>query len=105
MKGVLLLALSPRKLAQNWYNLFLFSKAAYTNPIIAQVPLNLTASLLFHSPQASSGAHTYMLGKHVYTKINLKKVKKYSNAYFKNELISKESYKTDKTTYQIQCDL
>ena len=55
MKGVLHLALSPRKLAQNWYTLFLFSKATYTNPIIAPVPLNLMASLLFHRPQASNG--------------------------------------------------
>jgi hypothetical protein len=70
MKGVLHLALSLRKLAQNWYTLFLFNKATYTNQIIAPVPLNLIAYLLFHSPQASNGAHTYMLGKHLYTKIN-----------------------------------
>ena len=74
MKGVLHLALSPRKLAQNWYTLFLFSKTVYTNQIIAPVPLNLMASLLLHCPQASNGAHTYMQAetkqnktKHPYT--------------------------------------
>ena len=71
MKGVLHLALSPRKLAQNWYTLFLFSKAEYTYPIIAPVPLNLMASLFFYSPQASNDAHAYVLGKHLYTKNKL----------------------------------
>ena len=72
MKGVVHLALSIRKLAQNGYILFLFTKATFTNPTIAPVPLNLMASPFFHSQQASKGAHTYMLGKHLYTKNNKK---------------------------------
>ena len=79
MKGVLQIALSARKLAHNWYALFLFSKATLTNPTIAPVPLTLMASPFFHSQEASKGTHTYMLGKHLYTQTKRKKERKFKS--------------------------
>ena len=86
MKGVLHLALSPRKLSENWYTLSLFSRATYTNPTVSLVPIDLMASSDLHSQQASNGAHTYMQTKHLYTQNNLKKIiEKSGKAYFTNE--------------------